>query len=259
MQRDLRSERDFLGSRRKTRKKSVADDTEGLTDDSGCVGTKKRREKRAEVLVAQDAERADGVTARRRRRRQEADSSDGWDRFLISLPRRGAMLMMQEKETGLGGQHGPPGIDWCMLFCYSWRRRFGAITPSQLSRLDERHGRKRAALRPATREQLCSPGQGRPFLLEFSSTVLAGAAITGPRADANGPAGAATAHWVVPYYRRMLHVSTRGRSASYQFRSHPAATRASHAGYMRLALSLNAAKGTDAMFLKFLLHCGRMP
>ena len=26
--------------------------------------------------------------------------SDGWNRFLIFLPRRGAMLMMQEKETG---------------------------------------------------------------------------------------------------------------------------------------------------------------
>lgn len=60
----------------------------------------KRRKKRAEVVVAQDAERADEVTARGRRRRQEADSSDGWDRFLISLPRRGAILMMQEKETG---------------------------------------------------------------------------------------------------------------------------------------------------------------
>lgn len=82
-----------------------------------------------------------------------------------------------------------------------------------------------------------------------------------------------TAPRVVPYYLvptlgivgiqlqkdRMLHVSTRGRSASYHFRSHPAATRASHAGYMRLALSLNAATGTDGTYAKFLLHRSGMP
>lgn len=75
-------------------------------------------------------------------------------------------------------------------------------------------------------------------------------------------AGAATAPRVVPYYSRhykRMHVSTRGRSASYHIRSHPAATRASHAGYMCLALSLNAATGTDGMYSKFLLHCGGMP
>ncbi|KAL6906952.1 hypothetical protein GGI43DRAFT_247385 [Trichoderma evansii] len=78
-------------------------------------------------------------------------------------------------------------------------------SPGKLSRLEERHGRKRAELRPATANSffLLNKGGDSPGILArcwcLSLSVLYGAAITGAHVDANGRAGAATAHWVVPY------------------------------------------------------------
>jgi hypothetical protein len=69
---DLRSERDFLGSGGNEEKKSVADDTESLLHDSGCVGTKSERKSEWKVW------RRRTQSERRRRQEEEKKARSGF-------------------------------------------------------------------------------------------------------------------------------------------------------------------------------------